>query len=114
MTDAPQFGQKRSSHRVKVSVPLELFADGSDTPIRGATADLSAAGCYLETMFPFAVGTKLDLKLQLENTLLIEALVVTSHPQVGNGIQFTKMLPEDREELKAFVDATAAAEDAKP
>ena len=92
MTDAPQFGQKRSSHRVKVSVPLELFADGSDTPF-AARPPIDAAGCYLETMFPFAVGTKLDLKLQLENTLLIEALVVTSHPQVGNGIQFTKMLP---------------------
>jgi hypothetical protein len=70
-------------------------------------------GCYVETMFPFPVGTKLDLKLQLEGTLLIEALVVTSDPQVGNGIEFTKMLPEDREELKAYLEAATEAQKEK-
>jgi c-di-GMP-binding flagellar brake protein YcgR len=95
---------RRSYARVKVSVPVEMEAEGSDLPTRGSTTDLSLGGCYIETMFPFPVGTNLDLKLQLHDTLLIEATVVTSDPQVGNGIRFVRMLSEDREGLKAYLE----------
>ena len=84
---------------------MELFVEDSESPIRGATADLSLSGCYIETMFPFAIGTTLELKLQVDGTLLVLAKVVTCDPQVGNGMQFTKMLPEDIEELRAFLEA---------
>jgi len=104
---------RRGYKRLKVSVPVELNLEGSESPIRGATSDLSASGCYIETMYPFPTGTILDIKLQLENTLLVAATVVTCDPQVGNGIQFTKMLPEDREELQAFLDATEKAQEAE-
>lgn len=97
--------ERRQNPRVKVSVPVEIHAEGASTPIRGATSDLSVSGCYIETMFPFPVGTALDLKLQLETTLPIDATVVTCDPQVGNGIQFSRMLPEDRKTLLAFVEA---------
>ena len=93
---------RRGGSRQKVRVPVELVVDGSP-PIRGATADLSVGGCYIETLFPYPVGTSLDMKLQLENTLLVAAWVVTCDPQVGNGIQFDRMLPEDREELERYL-----------
>jgi c-di-GMP-binding flagellar brake protein YcgR len=99
--------ERRKYPRFTVSVPVEVHAEGSDTPIRCTTSDLSLGGCYIESMYPFPVGATLDLKLQLENTLLIEAKVVTSYPQVGNGMQFVKMLPEDRAELSAFLDSLA-------
>lgn len=99
---------RRESSRRKIRVPIEIDVEGSSVPIRGATADLSAGGCYIETMFPFPVGTVLDLKLQLENTLLVAATVVTSDPQVGNGIRFERMLPEDREELTKYLEAIDA------
>lgn len=82
--------------------------------MRGATADLSAGGCYIETMFPFPLGTTLDLKLQLENTLLVAATVVTCDPQVGNGIRFERMLPEDREELQKYLQALEQSDESKP
>jgi c-di-GMP-binding flagellar brake protein YcgR len=103
MNDGHQ--NRRESSRLKIHVPIEIEVEGSSTPIRGATADLSAGGCYVETMFPFPMGTVLDLKLQLENTLLVAATVVTCDPQVGNGIRFEKMLPEDREELEKYLEA---------
>ncbi len=98
--------ERRDHARIKVKVPLELHFEGSDTPFRCATSDLSLIGCYIETMFPFPVGTPLELKLQANATLLILGKVVTSDPQVGNGIQFTRMLPEDVEELRAFLEKT--------
>jgi len=78
--------------------------------MRCATSDLSLDGCYIESMYPFPVGATLDLRLQLESTLLVEARVVTSYPQVGNGMEFRRMLPEDRAELKAFLDSVAKRE----
>lgn len=104
---------RRSYRRLKVSVPVELNLEDSESPIRGATSDLSAGGCYIETMYPIPTGTIVDMKLQLENTLLIAATIVTCDPQVGNGIRFTRMLSEDREELQAFLDATEKAQAAE-
>jgi len=101
----PPEQQRREHPRVKVKVPVELYLENTECPIRGATADLSLGGCYIETMFPFAVGTTLELKLQVESALLVVARVVTCDPQVGNGLKFIKMLPEDVEELSAFIKA---------
>jgi c-di-GMP-binding flagellar brake protein YcgR len=95
---------RRNAPRFKIRVPIEIEVEGGAGPIRGATADLSAGGCYIETMFPLPLGTALDLKLRLENTLLIVATVVTCDPQVGNGIRFERMLPEDLEELRRYLE----------
>jgi len=97
--------ERRAYPRVKVSVPAEVRVEGAVSPIRGATSDLSLTGCYIESIFPFPVGTALDLKLQIDSSLPIDATVVTCDPQVGNGIKFTRMLPEDRKALEAFLEA---------
>jgi PilZ domain len=102
--------ERRAYPRIRGKVPLELFAPGSDVPIRGATSDLSEIGCYIETMFPFPIGTTLEMSLQVDGTLLAVGTAVTCDPQVGNGITFTRMLPEDREELRAYVKAAQQAE----
>jgi hypothetical protein len=96
---------RRSYPRLKTSVPVELYLEDGNSPIRGATADLSLTGCYIATIFPLPLGTNLEVKLKLDDTLLILATVVTCDPQVGNGIQFNKMVPEDLEELRSFLEA---------
>ena len=97
--------ERREHQRLKIKVPIEIYTENNTSPIRGATSDLSLTGCYIETIFPFPIGTPLEIKLQLEETLLVVGTVVTSDPQVGNGIHFNRMLPEDIEELRAFLDA---------
>ena len=102
--------ERREHQRLKIKVPIETYTENSTSPIRGATSDLSLTGCYIETIFPFPIGTQLEIKLQLEGTLLVLGTVVTSDPQVGNGIHFTRMLPEDIEELRVFLDAAEKKE----
>jgi c-di-GMP-binding flagellar brake protein YcgR len=97
--------ERRQYPRIKMSVPVELWVEGSDTPIRTATSDLSFGGCYIENLFPLSKGTAVELRLQLTDTVLILGIVVTSDPQVGNGIMFSRMLPEDIEQLREFVEA---------
>ena len=102
--------ERREHQRLKIKVPIEIYTENSTSPIRGATSDLSLTGCYIETIFPFPIGTQLEIKLQLEGTLLVVGTVVTSDPQVGNGIRFTRMLPEDIEELRASLEAAEKKE----
>jgi hypothetical protein len=101
---------RRTHPRLKTSVPVEIIVEGGSSPHRGTTSDLSLTGCYVETTFPWPVGTNLDMKLQLEDTLLVMATVVTCDPLVGNGIEFTKMLPEDTDELRSFLEAAEKSE----
>jgi PilZ domain len=101
---------RRAHPRLKTSIPVEIIVEGSNSPHRGATSDLSLTGCYIETTFPWPVGTNLDMKLQLEDTLLVLATVVTCDPMVGNGIEFNKMLPEDIDELRSFLEAAEKSE----
>jgi c-di-GMP-binding flagellar brake protein YcgR len=96
---------RRDHSRIKLSVPVEIRTDASASPIRGATADLSLTGCYIETIYPFPVGTHLDLQLSIETVILVAATVVTCDPQVGNGIRFSRMLDEDKKVLAAFLEA---------
>lgn len=100
----PPPAERRENPRFKITVPVELYLEGKDMPYRTATSDLSLHGCYIETIFPFPVGTVLELKLQVNGTLSAMAIVATSDPQVGNGIKFTRMLPEDVDELRAFLE----------
>ncbi len=102
--------ERREHIRLKLKVPIEIYLEGSDSPLRSATSDLSLGGCYLETIFPLPIGTNVELKLQLEDTLLVLATVVTCDPQVGNGIRFSRMLPEDLEQLRVFLEAAEKRE----
>jgi diguanylate cyclase (GGDEF)-like protein/PAS domain S-box-containing protein len=102
---------RRQYARIKLSVPFEIQTDRSSVPIRGATTDLSLGGCYIESIFPFPIGTNLDIRLSIQTTVLISAIVVTCDPQVGNGIRFNTMLAEDREALAAFLESAEHAQD---
>src|SRR5207302_69335 len=62
---------RRAHPRLKTKVPIELYVGDSQNPIRGATADISLTGCYIETIFPMSVGTNLELRLRLDDTPLV-------------------------------------------
>ena len=98
--------EKREHRRLKVRVPVELQPETTTSPMRTETADLSLSGLYVEMMFTLDLDTQLDIKLQLGgSTVLAVGKVATCDRTVGNGILFTRMLPEDREELRKFLQA---------
>ncbi len=110
-TESPA-NNRRKHERAKVGAPIEFRLPGNEIPNRCSTADLSQGGCYIEMMQPFAVGTTLELSLNLgDDILLAEGVVVTCDPHVGNGIEFRKMLPEDIESLRAYLAAREVSSD---
>jgi PilZ domain len=104
---------RRRYARAKAKVPVEVNTEDGRAPIRGNTSDLSLGGCYIETIFPFPIGTELEMKIQIGNgTVVLLATVVTCDPQVGNGIAFARVLPEDFNELSAYLKSVQEEEQA--
>lgn len=103
--------ERRRYPRRKVAIQTELHLEGKETPMRLQTADLSLGGCYIETMFTLPVGCRMKMILWIgDKKVEARALVVTCHPQFGNGIEFTEMAPSDRDELGQFLDSVKKAE----
>ena len=107
MSDFSQHhAERRAYPRTKVSVQTELHVGNKNTPMREQTSDLSLGGCYVKTRVTIPVGTKLDVALWLgEEKVMISAIVVTCYPQIGNGIQFLAMPPEDRNRVRSFLES---------
>ena len=100
----PQPRERRQHPRTKVELEAELYSEGKAAPLRVKTADLSLGGCYIEMMFTLEVGTKLKIALWINDAKLnIEGMVATRDLQVGNGIKFANMAPEDRIKLQRFL-----------
>ena len=95
--------ERRRYPRMKVKVPVELKRAGA-APMRTATDEISLCGCYIETMFTMDVGTRLSLALSVKDDVVrCMGVVTTKYPQVGNGIDFIDMAPDDRLRLSAYI-----------
>jgi c-di-GMP-binding flagellar brake protein YcgR len=105
MSDETQYPQKRMYPRYKLGVPIELHVDGQSAPQRTNTADICLGGCYIETMFTVPVGTRMKIALWLDEAkVACDGVVVTNHPQFGNGLHFENMKPDDEKRLAAYLE----------
>jgi len=97
--------QNRREHpRFETRLAVEFHPEGSATLTSG-TADLSLGGCYLRMMFTFPIGTVLEVSLQAGRMVRTKAIVVTRELQVGNGLKFIDMLPEEQQALRNYLDS---------
>jgi c-di-GMP-binding flagellar brake protein YcgR len=107
--------EHRKFPRSKVGIQVELKTEGAAMPSRTETADLSRGGCYIEMSFTLQVGTKLDLVLWVEDEPIpTKAVVVTHHPQFGNGMEFHEMSHENEAKLERFLKKCEAQAEEKP
>ena len=98
--------ERRQHPRYTIHVPIEVRPDGSDVPLRFETTDLSRGGCYIQLMIPLSVGVRLRATLWLDGApLVVRGLVVTRHPQFGNGIAFMDFEGQGAQILQHYLDA---------
>jgi PilZ domain len=116
LTSNSNYGAERRRHpRVNADVQVEIRTNASQAPSHVVAKDISLCGCYVETMFTLETGTKVSLTLWLgEKRISAAAMVVTRHPQVGNGFEFIDMVPEDRLELNALISTVEGAHSPSP
>jgi hypothetical protein len=100
--------ERRRHERYRVPVGLEI-RPLSDVPMYVCAADVSAGGCYVETILPMKKGTEMQLTIWLESGRIVsKGIVRTSDISVGMGIEFVGMTPAEVDLLQQFLQAQAA------
>jgi hypothetical protein len=96
---------RRRFARHRISFPLEFRDERVKTPMRVNATDVSGNGCYVETILPLAVGTTLRVEFWMEEEKISASAVVrTSDPGVGNGVEFIGLTQETKERLQNHLD----------
>lgn len=96
--------ERRQQKRLRVQGTATVkTADGNPHSF-APLVDMSTSGCYIETLFPFPVGTQLQLAIaikELDVTVEVTAVVRTADQGVGMGVQFGE---EHRERLRKLLE----------
>ena len=71
----------------------------------GTLADISLSGCYVYTFSPLPNGKSVLLQIKAgDSVLAVNGNVVTSHPGVGMGVEFTGFPhPDGTKHLKGMI-----------
>ena len=98
--------RERKFPRVKLAVPAEMRHPQENFPRRAQTSNVSEGGCYIEMLQTLDPLSTVEVVLWLgEEKIKARAEVVCKHPNIGNGIRFTRMLDEDKAKLRKFLEA---------
>jgi hypothetical protein len=107
---APADEDKREFPRRRVPFPIEIRdQDGVGSHMNTKSADISARGCYVETMLPLPVGKVLSITFWLGSDRVITPGVIrSSDGGVGMGIEFTGLDDKTRDRLQQQIETMAA------
>jgi hypothetical protein len=97
---------RRRWQRHKISVVIALHNEWLTIPMRVTATDISASGCYVETLSPSAIGTgfKVDLCIG-EEKITTHAFVRSLDPGCGMGIEFIGLKPEVQQRFQEYLKA---------
>lgn len=88
-------------------VLFDVAWEGAAGRYEARTSDLSAGGCFVDTIVPAAAGEELTFRLRLPagGWLALRGVVTYHFPNVGFGVRFTAASTEDRKRLEWLVKA---------
>jgi hypothetical protein len=96
--------ERRRYRRFQLAVGLELWNPKSGAKAHAQSSDISACGCYIETMLPLAAGTPLRIGMWLNGSKFeVSAVVRTHHPGVGMGIEFVDLTLQQQTYLSELI-----------
>ena len=100
--------EKRKFPRVPVETEIWLGQDGIFTRSPERFRDLSEGGAFIETGQRFAVGSILSFRFTLPGArqpISCSVCVRSLRGGSGLGVEFLDISPEDRQQLKAFIQS---------
>jgi len=67
-------------------------------------SDLSLSGCYVDTLHPLPVGSRIRLRA-VRNKIILEvlAIIIYSERRLGMGVSFTQLSPEQKSILENWL-----------
>jgi hypothetical protein len=106
-------GERREAHRYAFICPAELMNVDGNLRISARTSDLSLTGCYIDTLNPFPIGTRVLLELtKNDQRLQFQAEVTSCHMGSGMGLSFDPLTPAQVEIVVSWLGETSAPAEA--
>jgi hypothetical protein len=91
--------------RHKIHFPIQIGLADARAHMNTNATDIGGRGCYVETMLPLPLGTQGTITFWIDDEKVqTTAVVRSSDPGVGMGIEFTTLDPEVQERLQQFLD----------
>ncbi len=101
---------KRREPRHFFTATVELLEANVRARIGAQTGDLSMNGCYVDTLNPFPVGSKVKVIINHnEATFTAVGTVMHGEANLGMGISFTKVEPDQKEILLKWLVAASGS-----
>jgi PilZ domain-containing protein len=96
--------ERRGADRHIFTASAEVVELGSGARFSTRTTDLGPGGCFVDTMVPFPVGSKVHVNVRKgDSQFETGGLVVYSQSGLGMGIAFDTMEPQQREALDTWL-----------
>lgn len=96
--------ENRKQLRYPFSASAEVCEIRSDTRVTGRCSDLSAGGCYVDTLSPFAVGAFVRIQMKRDGRdFEATAVVAYSNAPMGMGLAFTEMKRDHWDVLRSWL-----------
>jgi PilZ domain len=96
--------ERRSGDRHSFTASAEVIEISSGARFSTRMTDLSHGGCFVDTMVPFPVGSKVHIKVhQGKNEFETDGMVVYSQHGLGMGVAFDAVDPERRKALDHWI-----------
>ena len=93
------------ARRYSFVTTVELTDTQSEAKIQGRTSDLSLFGCRVETHKPFPTGAKVRIRIAHRSANFVAlGRVAYTTSEVGMGITFTQIEPNDQLILEKWVE----------
>lgn len=95
---------RRENNRIAVS--LEVKFDGVAQSSGTRISDISAEGCYIETMAYFEVDDiiTLEIKMPTGNWLSLKGKIKFRHPNLGLGISFLELSQSELDVVSSLIE----------
>jgi Ribonuclease G/E len=96
--------ERRSAPRYPMVLAAQVLELPRGAKLSARSSDISRTGCYIDTLNPSSVGTKVRLRLT-HNDEVFEATgtVVYTSASLGMGITFTEIAPEELARLDRWL-----------
>jgi len=92
--------ERRFLRRVPIKAGARIVSTARRDPGWGICTDINRSGCYVETAWPLAPESRLDISLRLNGReIFARGTVRSSKPNWGMGIEFTDISEDDKSYL---------------
>lgn len=93
----------------RFSLVMEASWDGSGSKSHARTTDISATGCFIDTLAQVVVGETLQMQLKTPDGeyISVTGKVMYQQASLGFGVRFTSISDSDRLRLLAILNAEA-------